>query len=324
MKSNHKVAALIVSALLFSWHANAIELKLGHVLPTSHNWNIAASGFADDVQKQTDGRVSIKLFPNGQLGNEKNLVEGLQIGSLQAGIIGCGSLQPIDAKFGIVELPYSWPNRQAAYAAYDGELGNKLETLAEKYHLKILSWWENGYRHVTNNRAPIASPDDLAGLKIRVTPDKMRLDSFTALGASPAPLAFGELYSALQQRVFDAQENPLSIIDSSSLFEVQKYLSLTGHVWAPACLVMSESSWKRISPQDQARLQALADKWRDEQRRLTRQDDKDLIDKLQEKGMQINEVDPKPFAARVQSVWQTYQQVFGPELIDEVKRYSAQ
>ncbi|UTW12035.1 TRAP transporter substrate-binding protein [Marinobacterium rhizophilum] len=317
------LAASAVTLQICATQSSALELKLANVLPESHNWNVAARGFADEVKAQTENRVSIKLFANGQLGSENTLVEGLQIGSIHAGIIGCGSFQPVDPKFGIVELPYSWPNRQAAYAAYDGELGEQLEGLAEAHNFKILSWWENGYRHITNNRAPIHTPEDLQGLKIRVTPDKMRLDAFAGMGASPAPLAFGELYSALQQGVFDAQENPLSIINSSSFYEVQKYVSLTGHVWSPACLTVSNYSWNRLSAEDQQIVQDLADKWRDTQRELTQKDDAELIAKLEAAGMQVNEVDTAPFSAQVQDIWTQYESVFGADLVGLVKRYSS-
>ena len=323
-KLRNSMFALIATTLpLYALNTTALELKLANVLPDSHSWNIAAKGFADEVKAGTKGRVSVKIFSNGQLGNEKNLVEGLQIGSIQAAIIGCGSFQPVEPKFGIFELPYAWPNREAAYKAYDGELGERLEGLAENHSLKIISWWENGFRHITNNRAPINTPEDLKGLKIRVTPDKMRLDAFAGLGASPAPLAFGELYSALQQGVFDAQENPLSIIYSSSFFEVQKYVSLTGHVWSPACLTVSTSTWKRLSSEDQVTVQKLADKWRDKQRAMTQQDDAQLISKLEEQGMEINEVDTVPFSSGVQSVWVEYEDVFGSDLMGLVKRYSS-
>lgn len=301
--------------------AQAQDIKLGHVLAPTHSWNIAAEGFAKDVAAATDGRVNFQVFPSGQLGNEKTVVEGMQIGSVPAGVIGCGSFQPLDARFGIVELPYSWPDREHAYAAYDGKLGGALEEIADEHNMKILSWWENGFRHVTNNRGPITSPEDLSSLKIRVTPDKMRLDTFTALGASPAPLSFGELYSALQQGVFDAQENPLSIIYSSSFNEVQDYVSLTGHVWAPACLTISTFTWNQLSEDDQAAVQKSADEWRDKQREMTQQDDAELIAKLEAAGMNVNEVDTAPFNAQIQDVWAEYSDVFGPELMGLVEQY---
>ncbi|MDA5563316.1 DctP family TRAP transporter solute-binding subunit [Cobetia marina] len=314
-------AAITAACALPLSAAQAQDIKLGHVLAPTHSWNIAAEGFAKDVAEATEGRVNFQVFPSGQLGNEKTVVEGMQIGSVPAGVIGCGSFQPLDARFGIVELPYSWPDREHAYAAYDGKLGDALEDIADEHNMKILSWWENGFRHVTNNRGPITSPEDLAGLKIRVTPDKMRLDTFTALGSSPAPLSFGELYSALQQGVFDAQENPLAIIYSSSFSEVQDYVSLTGHVWAPACLTMSNFSWNQLSEQDQAAVQKSADEWRDKQRAMTQKDDAELVAKLEEAGMQVNEVDTAPFNAKVQGVWADYADVFGPELMGLVEQY---
>ncbi|NHH99991.1 MULTISPECIES: TRAP transporter substrate-binding protein DctP [Oceanimonas] len=318
-----KRLSLCLGAALFATatSSHALDIKLGHVLPTTHSWNIAAEGFADDVRKATEGRVNITVFPSGQLGNEKVMIEGMQIGSVHAGVIGCGSFQPIEPKFGIVELPYSWDKRESAYAAFDGELGGALEELALKKNLRILSWWENGFRHVTNNRGPITSPQDLSNLKIRVTPDKMRLDTFSALGSSPAPLAFGELYSALQQGVFDAQENPLSIIYSSSFNEVQDYVSLTGHVWAPACLTVTDFTWKKISPADQAVVQEMASRWRDRQRDMTRQDDEALVGKLKDMGMAVNTVDPAPFQDAVSGIWQQYTPQFGSDLMSIIERY---
>jgi len=301
--------------------AHALDIKMGHVLAASHSWHKAAEGFAAEVKDKTSGRVNFILFPSGQLGNEKTMVEGMQIGSQGAAVIGSGSLQPVDARFGVVELPYTWNSAAQAYKAYDGELGVALEKIADSKNLVLLSWWENGYRHITNNRGPIKTPADLKGLKTRVTPDKMRLDAFTALGANPAPLAFGELYSALQQKVFDAQENPLSIIYTSSFFEVQKYLSLTGHVWSPASLVLSKSVWTRISPDDRNAVKAAADHWRDEQRKMIAESDKQYLAQLKEKGMQINEVDKAPFAATVAPIWKSYEATYGAELMGLVKKY---
>ncbi|KGD86790.1 C4-dicarboxylate ABC transporter substrate-binding protein [Achromobacter sp. RTa] len=314
-------AALLALAGLAPLSAHALDIKLGHVLAPNHSWNKAAEGFAAEVKEKTAGRVNFVLFPSGQLGNEKTMLEGLQIGSQGAAIIGSGSLQPIEPKFGVVELPYTWSSSAQAYKAYDGELGAALAKLADKKNLVIVSWWENGFRHVTNNRGPVAKPADLAGLKTRVTPDKMRLDTFTALGANPAPLAFGELYSALQQKVFDAQENPLSIIYTSSFFEVQKYLSLTGHVWGPANLIISKPIWNRLSAEDRQVVQAAADKWRDAQRKMISDGDQQFIAQLKEKGMQVNEVDKTAFAAAVEPVWKTYSATYGPELMALVQKY---
>jgi tripartite ATP-independent transporter DctP family solute receptor len=245
----------------------------------------------------------------------------MQIGSIHAGVIGTGSLQPFDPKFGVVEMPYAWQSQQHAYRALDGDLGKALEKLADSKNLVIISWWENGYRHITNNRGPIRTPSDLKGLKIRVTPDKVRLDTFTTLGASPAPLAFGELYSALQQGVFDAQENPLSIIYTSSFFEVQKYVSLSGHVWGAASLIVSKPIWNRISADDRKVVLAAAAKWRDAQRKMVQDSESETIANLKAKGMAVNEVDKAAFEQAVQPVWKAYEPVLGSELLGMIRKY---
>ena len=315
-------AAGICLTAFCSATANAqVEIKLGHVLAPSHSWHKAAEGFAADVKQQTGNRVNIVLFPSGQLGNEKTMLEGMQIGSIHAGVIGTGSLQPFDPKFGVVEMPYAWQSQQHAYRALDGDLGKALEKLADSKNLVIVSWWENGFRHITNNRGPIRTPEDLKGMKIRVTPDKVRLDTFTALGASPAPLAFGELYSALQQGVFDAQENPLSIIYTSSFFEVQKFVSLSGHVWGAASLIVSKPVWNRISADDRKLVQAAAAKWRDAQRKMVQDSEAETIANLKAKGMAVNEVDKAAFEKAVQPVWKAYEPVLGSELLGLVRKY---
>jgi tripartite ATP-independent transporter DctP family solute receptor len=295
--------------------------RLGHVLAESHSWHVNATGFAQEVEARTQGRVKIQVFPGGQLGAETRVIEGLQLGSVQMGLIGAGSFQTLEPKMGIVELPYTWPSRQHAYRAYDGELGAALAGLMEAKNIVILGWWETGLRHVTTRDRPVRTPADLRGVKIRVTPDRMRLETFKAMGAEPAPLAFGELYSALQQGVFDAQENPLSIIWSASFFEVQKQLSLTGHVYGPAALAISRASFQRLSADDQAVLRSAAATWGAKQRADSQAADAAAIDQLKAKGMTVTEVDQAPFVAAVKPVWDEFGRIYGPELLALLARY---
>lgn len=311
------IAAIFLSTAPL--RAAEVEIRLAHVLAESHSWHQAALGFAEQVATETEGRVEVKIFPSGQLGTETEVIEGLQFGSIQAAIIGSGSFQSIEPKIGIIEMPYAWPSREVAFEALDGELGDQLAALLADKGIVNLAWWENGLRNVTNNRKPIETPADLEGLKIRVTPDPVRLAAFQALGAEPAPLAFGELYSALQQGVFDAQENPVSIILSSSFFEVQKYLSLTEHVWGAACLVISKSVWDKISEEDQAVVQAAARKWRDRQREMVGSASAEVIAELKQKGMQVNEVDKAPFIEASKPIWDAQADTFGPELMSAIE-----
>ncbi len=311
---------LAVAAWLVIAPADAATYKLAHVLPTSHNWHAAATGFADEVKAATQGRVDIKVYPNSQLGSETAAIEGLQHGTVEMGLFGGASFQNIEPTLGFEGLPYAFSDHQHAYRAFDGELGNRLFGLLDKKGIKGIAWWENGFRHITNSKRPINVPDDLKGLKLRVTPDKIRLDTFKALGALPVPMAFAELYSALQQGAVDGQENPLAIIFSSNFFEVQKYLSLTNHIWSSATLVMAKGVWDKIAPADQQAMQKAAIIWRDKQRKMVQESGDDFLAKLKAKGMQVNTPNNALFVQAVAPVWKEYETVFGKDLMDLIEK----
>jgi tripartite ATP-independent transporter DctP family solute receptor len=315
-------ALCLLSIMAFAGSANAATtIKIGHVLNTDHSWHKCLIGFAADVKKETKGRVIVQVYPSGQLGNEKDVVEGLSMQTIDGGLVGGGSFQPIEPKMGIEALPYAWPTHQAAYKAYDGKLGKSLIALLAKKGIIGISWWENGFRNITNNKKPITKPADLKGLKIRVTPDKMRLDTFNALGATPMPIAFGELYSALQQGVVDGEENPYAIIYSNAFYEVQKYLSISNHIWGSALLCVNKTVWGKLSPADQKTFQKLADKWCKKQRAMTIKEEGESLAKLKAKGMKVNKVDTKAFRKAVQPVWAKYESVFGKDTINLVREY---
>ncbi|HCP07128.1 MAG: Tripartite ATP-independent periplasmic transporter solute receptor, DctP family [Synergistales bacterium 58_81] len=314
------MAAALLTMLAVPGYA-AVEIKIGHVLNPDHAWNTNLEGFAEAVQAETEGRVVVKVYPSAQLGNEKDVIEGLTLQTIDGGLIGGGSFQSIEPKFGIEALPYAWKDHQAAYDAMDGEIGDMLLEILDSKGIKGLAWWENGFRNITNSKKPIVVPADMEGMKIRVTPDKMRLDTFNTLGASPMPINFGELYTALQQGVVDAQENPLAIIYSSAFYEVQKYLSMSGHIWGSALLCVNSSVWNRISDTDKAIVEKLAMEWRDREREQIQAQEKDFMEKLKEKGMEINQVDKAAFKEAVQPVWQEYESVFGKEMMDLLRKY---
>ena len=313
--------ALAATALFAASGFAATTIKIGHVLNTDHSWHKNLAGFANDVKKETEGRVTIQLYPSGQLGNEKDMVEGLTFGTVDGGLIGGGSFQSIDPKFGIEALPYARPTHEAAYKAFDGKLGKYLFDLLGKKGIVGLAWWENGFRHITNNKKPVVKPEDLKGLKLRVTPDKMRLDTFKLLGAAPMAINFGELYSALQQGVVDGQENPYAIIYSNAFNEVQKYLSKSGHIWGSAVLCVNSDVWNKLSAKDKETVRKLAQKWCAAQRKETIKEENEFLDKLKAKGMKVNDVDKAAFQKAVQPVWKSYESTFGKELMDMVHEY---
>ncbi len=318
-----KIGALVLLLCLCATCAFAAGtvIKVGHVLNTDHSWHKNLIGFAEDVEKETAGRVVVQIYPSGQLGDEKDVIEGLTLGTIDGGLIGGGSFQSIDPKFGIEALPYAWPTHEAAYNAFDGELGQVMFDILKANGITGISWWENGFRHITNNKKPIVVPEDLKGLKIRVTPDKMRLDTFNLLGASPMAINFGELYSALQQETVDGEENPYAIIYSNAFYEVQKYLSKSGHIWGSAVLCFSNDVWNTISPEDQKTITEVAHKWCLNQRKETIEEEEEFLKKLAAAGMLINEVDKAAFQKAVEPLWNSYEGTYGKELMDLVRKY---
>ena len=310
----------IPTTLLFAQQYN---WKLGHVVAPTHPFQLACVEFAKAVEKDSNGRIKIEVHHSGDLGSEKDLVEQIRFGALEMGLINTGALQGIERKMEVEELPYAWPTRQHAYAALDGKLGQKLKELAEPKGIYILAWAENGYRHMTNNVRPINTPDDCKGLKIRSAEVSMRLDSFKLLGIQPTPIPFTELFMALQQGTVDGAEAPLAVLYSSKFYEVQKYLSLTGHIWGSANFEINKSLWDKLPADLQTIIQKNATACAEYERKLIQQSDVNIITELKNKGMKINEIDTRPFKTATSPIFKKYEEVFGKELMDLVKIYSS-
>lgn len=317
---NLVIGGLGIAGMALSASAQT-QIKLGHVLQATHSWNVAAQGFAEQVNKETAGRVNISVFPASQLGSEKDMVEGLQFGSIQAGVIGATSFGPIEPRVKVMELPYAWPSINHAHRAYDGELGAALNKLLEDKGFVVLGWLDLGTRHVTNRRGPVVVPADLVGLKLRTPPDQTRIETFKQYGAQPAPLAFGELYSALQQGVFDGQENPVEIIYTSSFYDVQKYLSLTGHVSNAGLLVISKTVWNKISDADKAVMRKVAKKVQDQQRASQQSGEAEQIAKLKAKGMLVNDINREAFVKASMPIWEKNGPAIGGDLMKLLDKY---
>lgn len=299
-----------------------IVLKVGHINAPDHPWNIALEGFAKDVAEATNGNLEIQVFPSSQLGGERDMAEGLKLGTLEMGLFGTGALQSLDKRLIIEELPYAWSNRENAYEALDGELGVELNKVLKDQSIIGLSYWEAGYRHITNSVRPINSLEDLKGMKLRVPEAEMRIDTFKDLGALPTPLAFSEVFTALQQGTVDGQENPLPTISSSKFNEVQKYLTISGHIWGSALLGISEKAWNSLSDEYKKIITEKADVWKDKEREMIRKAEEELVEKLKASGMEVTEPEVQPFKDAVQGVWTKYESEFGKDLVDIVRKYS--
>lgn len=318
-------AAILISILLVTTLAgcrptldDGLTIRVGHVLAPDHPYSDGLKKFSELVYEKTDGKVFVDYFHSSQLGNERDMIEGLQLGTLEMALVSTAPLSSFTKEFLVFDLPFIFKDAENARNVLDGPIGDELFEVLDSQYIKGLAYWENGFRSVTNNRGPIETPEDMKGLKVRTMENPVHMASFNALGASPSPMAFGELFTALQQKTIDGQENPLPIVDTSKFYEVQDYLSLTEHFYAPAPLLISQKFYDSLTPEVQQALQEAAEEARDYERGLIDEMNAKLITELEEYGMEINFPDKQPFIDAVQPVYEQFSSVISPELIQRV------
>lgn len=289
-------------------------LRLSHNAAPGNPKAEASLKFAELVEQKTGGRVKVEVGGSAQFGDDAESITNMRLGTMAFSANSQGTTSSVVPEFGLLGLPFLFRNLEHAYTVVDGPVGAKLGEYADKKGLVLLALWDNGIRQVSNNKHAVSSPDDLVGVKLRTPPDPMTLDIFKALGANPAPLAFSELYIALQQGVFDGQENPLMNIYSSKLYEVQKYISLTGHKYESTPLLASKMIFSTLSKDDQQAVREAAVEAGKLNREMSLAADADLRKKLADAGVQINEVDQAPFVAKTKPVYDKWQAEF-PDMV---------
>jgi TRAP-type transport system periplasmic protein len=296
---NTQAGVLCLSLLISSWVglASAQEIqerviRFGHLNNTDHPVSMGVHKFAELVAAKSGGKMQVKEFPSNQLGTEQQQTSALQGGVQEMQAPATTSLVGIVKDYGVIDFPFTVANHAQAFALLDGPLGRALlEKLPEK-GLVGLAYWDLGFRNVTNSKRPITKPEDLEGLKLRVIPNPVFLDTFKAFKANPVPMSFSELYTALETRTVDGQENPYAVILSNKFYEVQKYLSGTNHVYGTNIILVGRKFWDRLSPTEQKILQEAALEARDYQRQVSRAAAEKAVGELQSKGMQFNAVAP--------------------------------
>lgn len=297
----------------------ATTLKLGHTGAPDHHYQIASQMFADNVKNRTNGEIEIQIFPSDTLGKQKQLVSQAQLGQTDMVLTSDAVISSFVPIFGILNLPFIFQDIDHVSNAMDGEVGAILTEEAGKKGLEVLGYWENGFRHITNNKRPINVPDDLKGIKLRTPESKLVMDSFKALGASPTPMSFGDIYSALQLGTVDGQENPIAHLMKQKWYEVQKYLSLTGHQHYVEPLLMSKEKFDSLTPEQQKILKEEAQKIAIEIRKLATQDEAAQLDEVK-KYMEVNDVkDKKPFMDAVQPVYEATKKQFGEDIFQKIE-----
>jgi tripartite ATP-independent transporter DctP family solute receptor len=297
-------------------------LKLGYILSTDSQLGAGGAIFADEIAKRTQGRYRVEQYPNSALGGEVEMLKAVQLGTVDLAFITGAPLPNFMPDIGVFNIPFLFRDLAHAHAVLNGPIGQSyLEKFREK-ELVALAWGENGMRHITNSKHEIRSPDDLKGLKLRVPQSEVMLAGFKALGADVSPLAFPQLYGALQSGQFDGQENPIATIQSSKFNQVQKYLTLTGHVYDPAILFMSTDDFDDLSADDKRSFIEAAKLAGDASRQFAAAAEAKGVSELAQAGMQvIKDVDRSKFAAEMASANLDFDRRFGSELISKIREY---
>ena len=298
-------------------------IRVAHVLPADHATNVTAEEvFKKEVEEKSGGRIKVEVYPNGQLGGDRQTIEALNLGTVEMCIPGGTVLSGFVEDFMVLDLPFLFKSKEEAFRTFDGPVGDELNKKLEAIGIVNLGYGENGYRHVTNNRGPVTSPADLKGLKIRTMENPIHMAAFKAFGANPTPISFNELFTALQQKTVDAQENPIPIIYTSKLYEVQKYLSLTGHVYTQCPYLISKSFFDSLPEDLQEVVRQAAKDTVTVQREMCATQEAEYIDSLKEKGMAINELtdqQKQSFVDAAKPVYDDYVKQYGSELLDEIR-----
>src|SRR4030043_534329 len=295
-----------------------VVLKLGHAVAPEHPYHLGAVRYSGLVAQRTKSKVKIDVYPSTQLGNERDMVEGLQLGTIDLVVTSTGPLGGFVPRIFVVDLPFLFRDREHAYKALDGPTGRELLDAFSAKGIKGLAFWENGFRQMTNNVRPIERPEDLKGIKIRTMENKVHLASFRAFGASPTPMAWSEVYTALQQKTIDAQENPIAIIYHQKIAEVQKHLALTGHFYSPTPLLMSLKAFDALPKDIQKIFMDTAIECATYERNLLRDSEAKQIAELKAKGMQVTTPNKKSFQDSAASVYKEFESQFGKETIDKI------
>jgi len=302
------LAPLAVSLALIAGSAFAqqVKLTLGHGAAPGNPRHEAAVKFADVLKQKSNGRIEVTVAPSAQLGDDAAMVTALRTGALDISANSQGALANTVPEYAAFGMPFLFSNLSQAWKLLDGPLGQELAKKTADKGMIVLGYWDNGIRHMSNSKKPFIKPEDLKGMKMRTPPDAVTVDIMQALGAEAQQIKFAELYVALQQGVVDGQENPLMNIYASKLYEVQKYISLTGHKYEMTPFLMSKRSWDKLSEADRKLVREAAAEATALQRKLSQESDEKLVGDLKAKGVQIDVADKVAFekaTAKVDDKW---------------------
>jgi tripartite ATP-independent transporter DctP family solute receptor len=283
-------------------HAQVTKLTLGHGAAPGNPRHEASVRFAEVVKAKSGGRLEVQVAPSAQLGDDAAMVTALRTGALDLSANSQGAVANAVPEYAAFGMPFLFANLAQAWKVLDGPLGKELAERSAEKGLVVLGYWDNGIRHMSNSKKPLLKPEDLKGMKMRTPPDAVTVDIMQSLGAEAQQIRFAELYVALQQGVVDGQENPLMNIHASKLYEVQKFISLTGHKYEMTPFLMSKRTWDRLSDADRRVIQEAAAEATVLQRKLSQESDEKLVADLKAKGIRVDTVDKTAFERATSAV----------------------
>jgi tripartite ATP-independent transporter DctP family solute receptor len=314
------IGALFASGASAQFSDRTIRVSNG--INADHPVGNGVKKFNECLAQKSGGKMKLQAFWGNALGNDLTATQALRSGTLEMVITSSSPLVGIVPDLGVFDLPFLFANEKEADQILDGDFGRYISAKMPAANLINLAWWENGFRNLTNSRKPVQKWEDFQGVKVRVMQNNIFLDTFRTLGANAVPMAFGEVFTALETRAIDGQENPFVTIDTSKFFEVQKFLSITNHAYTPFMVLYSKPLWDKLSKDEQGALQSCAVEGRDEQRRASRAlSDKSLAN-LKAKGMQINTIAPAEQARmrdQAKSVYEKHAGTIGTETVKRMQ-----
>lgn len=320
-------AAFSVLATLAAGTASAQDIKartarFGHGMADAHPAGQAARQFAADMAKATGGKMKIAVIANQALGPDTQMLGALQ-GGVQEFYTGSAlALLGQVKELGFQDVPFLFETEAEAHAVFDGPVGTYLNTRLDGVGIHVLGWWENGFRHITNSRRPVKTLEDLKGLKLRTQPNPLTLDAFKAIGANASPLPWSELFVALETKAFDGQENPVVLMYTQRFYEVQKYMTLSGHVYSPLIFAVSKKFWDSLSADEQKLMNVAAKKATAFQRKTTAAEAGSALQGMKDKGMQVSqfsEADLQTIRKLVPPAIAPHLEKIGPEFMTLVR-----
>lgn len=314
-----RLAALALCALTGAVSAQTV-LKIGYATSKESHYGVGSTVFCDEIEKSTQGRYKCQQFPSSALGGEREQIEAVQLGTQDLTNTSTGPLGNFLSEAKIFDIPFLFRDYNHARHTMDGPIGQDVLKKLQTKGLIGLAWTENGFRHMTNSKRAIVQASDAAGLKLRTMENKVHMEGYKTFGLLPTPMPFPELFTALQQGTVDGQENPIPVILSSKFSQVQKHLSLTGHVYSPAVLLLSPTVWNKLSEADKKVFMEAAAKGAAAQRKKVNDDENGGIAQLKKDGMQVVEkVDGDSFRKAVAPAYAGFAREFGADKIAAIQ-----